>query len=149
MNLYSNIKREYPTQPLLGVSIMCWKQNQVLLIKRAQEPYKGLWSLPGGLIELGESLVEAAKRELQEETNITAQITEQLETFDSIQRDKGGKLKFHYVLVVFKAKFLAGDEIAKDDATEVKWYTIDQLINLKLTPNTKQCIERNIPTKSQ
>ena len=126
---------------------MCWKQNQVLLIKRGHEPYKGLWSLPGGLIELGESLVEAANRELHEETNITAQITEQLETFDSIQRDKTGKLKFHFVLVVFKAKYIAGDEFAKDDATEVKWYTTDELTNLRLTPNTKQRIEKYIPTK--
>ena len=140
--------RKYPAQPQLGISVMCWKKDQVLLIKRGQEPFKGQWSLPGGLVHLGETMAEAAVRELQEETCIHAEIKKQLETFDSILRDDSGKSKYHYVLVVFEAKYLSGIENARDDASEVEWYTITQLENLALTPNTKRRIEKYKPVNS-
>ena len=142
MHDQSITKRDYPTLPLLGVSIICWKHSQVLLVKRGNAPFKGRWSLPGGLVNLGETLTDAAKRELWEETNINAQITKQLETFDSIQKDKKGKIKFHYALVVFEAKYFSGEAHAQDDVSEVNWCSMDQVEKLKLTPNTKQRIEK-------
>lgn len=130
--------RSYPKHPLIGVCTLCWDGENMLVIKRGREPYKNHWALPGGLVELGETLDDAALRELSEETGVRAKIVGQLETFDSIQRDQEDKVASHFVLTVFEAEHLSGDAIAADDALAAKWCRPEELSSLLMTPGTHE-----------
>lgn len=130
------ISREYPPIPLVGVSVLCHHNGMALLVKRGKEPYLGHWSLPGGMVDLGEPLATAAARELMEETGITAELSGPVETFDSIQRDPDGKVKAHFILVVFMGSYCHGELKAADDAAEAGWFPLDRLDALLTTPGT-------------
>lgn len=130
--------RHYPTQPLVGVSTLCWNDEKILVIKRGREPYKNYWALPGGLVELGETLSDAALRELAEETGVRARINCHLDTFDSIQRDMNGRIKSHFVLTVFEADYLSGTAEAADDALAARWCDQGEITALKMTPGTQE-----------
>ena len=125
-----------PSCPTLGVSVACWRGNEVLLAKRGKAPSKGLWSLPGGHVELGERLAEAALRELGEETSVTAEIEGQVTSLDIIRHGDAGTVAVHYVIAVFKARWIAGEAVAGDDVAAVQWRTVDDLDDLDLTPGT-------------
>lgn len=131
-----SISRTYPRCPLLGVSALCYKQDQVLLIRRGKPPYQGHWSLPGGLVELGEPLRSAAERELHEETGIRADLGDPVDTFDSINKDETGVVVSHFVLVVFSGPYRSGRLRAADDAADASWVTPTQLDQLLTTPGT-------------
>ncbi len=108
------------------------------MIKRGREPYRNFWALPGGLVELGETLSNAALRELAEETGVHARITGHLDTFDSIQKDPTGRIKSHFVLTVFEADYLSGTAVADDDALAVRWCDREEISALKMTPGTQE-----------
>ena len=127
---------ERPTRPLLGVSIAVWRNGEVLLAQRGKEPSKGLWSIPGGHLELGETLEEAALRELREETAVQARIEAFSHFLDLIRRDENGNVTSHYVLAVFRAIWLSGEAVAGDDACAVQWRAPDNLDDLAMTPGT-------------
>jgi 8-oxo-dGTP diphosphatase len=139
------ISRLYPPVPLLGVSILCHHGDEVLLIKRSKPPYQDHWSLPGGLVEVGEELRAAAKRELAEETGATADLTVPVETFDSIERDGDGRVRSHFVLTVFCGPYLSGAVQAGDDALEAMWFHRDRLDGQLFTPGTPERILRLLP----
>ncbi|NNF77267.1 MAG: NUDIX hydrolase [Rhizobiales bacterium] len=125
-----------PSSPVLCVSVACWRGEEVLLAQRGKAPSLGLWSLPGGHVELGERLAEAALRELGEETAVTAEIEGLATTLDIIRHDDTGAVATHYLIAVFKARWLAGEPVAGDDAAAVQWRRTDDLDDLEMTPGT-------------
>lgn len=139
------MSRFYPDAPRVGVSVLCHDNGRVLLIKRGKDPFKGCWSLPGGLVELGEPLLEAARRELREETGVEADLFEPVETFDSIQFDDKGKVLTHFILTVFCGALRSGDAIAGDDASAIEWVQPEALDDRPTTPGTIERIRRHLP----
>jgi len=114
-------QREFPTQPLVGVGgIVIDGHGNVLLVKRGNEPRKGHWSIPGGLLELGESLVEGVKREILEETGLTVEPQAIVEVVDRIHKEDG-RVRYHYVIVDYWCTVLSGEPQAASDATELQW----------------------------
>ncbi|MFV3128140.1 NUDIX hydrolase [Niveispirillum sp. KHB5.9] len=113
-----------PTHPRVGVGCLVWKDGQVLLIRRGKPPGYGEWSLPGGSQELGETLFEAAEREVREETGVVARARSILTAVDNIVRDGDGTLRFHYTIVDVAADWLSGDPVPADDALDARWATL-------------------------
>lgn len=139
------MSRFYPDAPRVGVSVLCHRNGHALLIKRGKDPFKDHWSLPGGLVEVGETLVEAAERELMEETGVKAVLSAPVETFDSIQRDGDNEVVTHFVLTVFCGSFHSGDAVAGDDAAAIEWVHPENLGNRPTTPGTVERIRRLLP----
>ena len=139
------MSRYYPVAPRAGVSVLCHRDGRALLIKRGKDPYKDHWSLPGGLVELGETLVQAAERELMEETGIIAVLGDPVETFDSIQRDDDGKVLTHFILTVFCGTYHSGEAVAGDDAAAADWVGPDELDDRPTTPGTPDRVRRYMP----
>lgn len=113
--------------PIPAVIAMVIHDDKVLLVHRGKEPNKGRWGLPGGKIELGETITEAALRELKEETNITAKAGQILTAFDVIIRDDMHQTRHHYILIPVLCSYLDGTAKAASDATEARWFDIDKL----------------------
>jgi ADP-ribose pyrophosphatase len=127
--------------PRVGVSVALWKDDALLLVRRGRPPYAGLWSLPGGRVELGEALRAAAACELLEETGIVAEIGEPLDALDVIVTETGRPL-VHFALVVFGGRYLGGEAAAGDDAAAIVWARRDELPGLDLTPQMRTLIAR-------
>src|SRR3954463_16375398 len=118
------MSREYPKRPLLGVGAVVLRGDKVLLVCRAQEPCKGEWTFPGGLVELGETLRAAAERETYEETGIRVRAGDVLEVGESLGKDNGGRLRFHYSIIDVICRYVSGSPRAGDDVSEVAWIPI-------------------------
>ena len=131
-------------RPQAGVSVCVVRDGRALLVQRSRQPLRGLWSLPGGHIEWGETLREAALRELAEETAVEADICMLLDSVDVIHRDQAGAIQYHYVLTTFGATWRAGEARAGSDAAAVCWTASDDLDGLPMTPGTDQLIRRAI-----
>jgi len=129
-------------RPQAAVSTCLWRGREVLLVRRGKPPKQGLWSLPGGMIEPGERLVEAAARELAEETGLEADYGEVADAVEVIVKDDDGGLSRHIVIVMFNARYLSGEPQAGDDAADVCWVDMADLGNLDLTHGTRAVIER-------
>jgi ADP-ribose pyrophosphatase YjhB (NUDIX family) len=115
--------REYPDRPWVGVGIVVWRGDEILLVRRAKPPRLGEWSIPGGAQSLGETVFEAAIREVREETGVTIRPTGIITVVDSVIRDAIQRPRFHYTLVEVSADWVAGDAVAADDVDEVRWAT--------------------------
>ncbi|MGE3831562.1 MAG: NUDIX hydrolase, partial [Parvibaculaceae bacterium] len=126
--------------PRLGVSAAIWRDGKVLLAQRGKEPLKGIWSLPGGSVELGEEVRKAALRELKEETGIEADLAGVVDVADVIRRDASGAVTFHYAVVCFAGRWTAGEAVAGDDAMAVAWATSDEMPRFALTQGTAKII---------
>jgi 8-oxo-dGTP diphosphatase len=118
--------REYPDRPVVGVGGVVVDNGRALIVKRAHEPRKGEWSLPGGIVELGETLVEAARREIKEETGLDVEVGEVLEVFDRVHR-LDGRIQYHFVIVDYLCRPIGGTLQAGDDAEGVAWVTADEI----------------------
>ena len=129
-------KSEYPTEPRVAVGAVVFNDNKVLLVRRAQPPSQDLWAIPGGRVEIGETLQEAAEREILEETGITITAREPIYTFDYIDRDKSGRTRFHYVIVDLKADYVRGNPRAGDDAADARWISSEEISALKVSTKT-------------
>ncbi|HUV61337.1 MAG TPA: NUDIX hydrolase [Thermoplasmata archaeon] len=132
--------REYPKRPLVGVGVVTIKDGKILLVKRAFEPGAGKWSIPGGLVEVGERLSEAGERETEEETGVKVQILELINAFDMIEADTDGKVRYHYVLVDFLARPTGGDEKVSEEVTELKWATYETAKGMDLTKTARRAL---------
>ncbi len=114
------MQREYPLAPLVGVGAVVVDQGRVLLVRRGTEPMKGRWSLPGGLLELGESLTEGIVREVREETGLEVEPVELIELLDRIHRE-GERVRYHYVIADYLCRVSGGELLAASDADDVRW----------------------------
>lgn len=126
------------TPKLASVAVVQHK-GQALLVKRKNNPNAGLWGFPGGHLELGETGLECAARELLEETGVTAKPLKYLTNIDLIQRNDDGSIAFHYLLAVVHCQYLKGEPVAADDALDAAWFSIAQIVEneIALTPNVK------------
>src|SRR3954467_13358499 len=138
------MRREYPKRPLLGVGAVVLRGDQVLLVCRAQEPCKGEWTFPGGLVELGETLRQAAEREPYEETGIRIRAGEVLEVVDSLVKGTGGRLRFHYSIVDVVCKYLAGSPRPGDDVSEVAWVHVKEALRMPLAGVTAKVLRKAV-----
>jgi 8-oxo-dGTP diphosphatase len=117
------ISREYPDRPWVGVGVVVWRGDEILLVRRAKPPRLGEWSIPGGAQSLGETVFEAAIREVREETGIVIRPTGIVTVVDSIIREAEQRPQFHYTLVEVSAEWVTGEAIAADDVDDVRWAT--------------------------
>jgi ADP-ribose pyrophosphatase YjhB (NUDIX family) len=114
------MRREFPDAPLVGVGAVVVDEGRVLLVRRGSEPMKGRWTLPGGLVELGEPLEAAVIREVREETGLAVEPLELIELLDRIHRE-GGRVRFHYVVADYLCRVTGGELRAASDADAVRW----------------------------
>ena len=135
------MSRLYPSQPVVGVGVVVWRDDRVLLIKRGKPPRTGQWSLPGGAQKLGETLAQAAAREVGEETGIEIELGEIIATLDLIDRDDDGRVRHHYTLVDFVAEGLQADLRAGDDAMDARWFGRGEIDQLDLWSETIRIID--------
>ncbi len=121
----------YPDAPRVAVGAVVFYQNKVLLVLRGQAPAKGMWAIPGGGVELGETLQAAAEREVMEETGLRIEAGEVIHTFDGIQRDESGRVKYHYVIVDLLARALNPTQPLRpsDDVSDAGWFTLSEMEN--------------------
>ena len=134
-------KRQYPDRPMVGVGAVVIKDGKILVVKRAFEPGAGKWSVPGGLVELGEKLSEACARETEEETGLKVEALELIDVYDMIDNDEKGKIRYHYVLADYLAKPVGGLEKTSVEVTDMKWVTYEQAKAMDLTRTARKALE--------
>lgn len=134
--------REYPAHPLVGASVVIRKKNSVLLVKRANEPGRGLWGVPGGLVNVGEKVYDAALREVKEETGLTVKIEGILDVVDYISRDSEDKVQYHYVIVDFLGHPISGRLKAASDSLDSRWVDMKNVKNYKMTRTLRNLFKR-------
>jgi mutator protein MutT len=134
--------RRYPQRPLVGVGAIIFRENEVLLIRRSNPPGRGKWSLPGGLVELGERLEDAVKREVFEEAGLEVRVIDLVTALDRVILDREGRIEYHYILLDFLCEITNGNVSAGTDADECRFVVIDDLPRFELTRGTLEVIKR-------
>ncbi len=137
------MNRLYPEQPLIGIGAVIICNGKILLEKRKSEPGKGKWSIPGGLVELGESAEQTVIREVKEETNLEVEEPKLVDVVNSVTLDKDGEIKYHFVIVDYFVKLKGGTLKAADDAAELRWVTFDKVKKYDLTKSFRDFFKRN------
>jgi ADP-ribose pyrophosphatase YjhB (NUDIX family) len=132
--------REYPAQPLVGVGVVVLRGRAVLLVRRGRPPAQGSWSLPGGLLEVGETGAQGAAREVAEETGLSVELGPLLTVVERIDRDEAARVRYHYVLLEYLAFWQAGEPLAADDAADAIWASVDDLESFTLWSKTVEVI---------
>jgi 8-oxo-dGTP diphosphatase len=135
--------REYPDNPLVGVGAVVIRDSRVLLILRGTPPLMGEWSLPGGVLECGETLREAAVREAREETGLVVEAADMLGVYERVIRDEG-RVRYHYVLIDFLCHPVGGELKAGSDAADVRWFTRDELPSLNLAYDASDVVNKGL-----
>ncbi len=136
------MQREFPELPLVGIGAIIIEGDRVVLVKRAHPPIQGQWSIPGGVLEIGEMVREAAVREAREETGLIVEPGELLGVYDRILRDPGDRVQYHYVLIDYLCRAVGGELLAASDAAEVRWFTREELPKLSLAEDTLEVIQK-------
>ncbi len=131
---------DYPKYPRVAVGAVVFKDEKVLLVKRGNAPAKGKWAIPGGRVNLGETLQEAVRREIIEETGITVDPGKPILVFDPIIRDEEGRIVFHYVIIDYEARYVSGEIQPGDDAEDVRWVSRQQLRTIDVNSRTKELL---------
>jgi len=135
------MRREYPDSPLVGVGAIIVEAERVLLVKRGHPPLLGEWSIPGGVLELGEALEDAVVREAWEETGLTVETAGLLGVYDRVLRDADERTLYHYVLVDYLCHRVSGEPQAAGDAAEVSWFSQEEIARLSLPKDTAAVIQ--------
>jgi ADP-ribose pyrophosphatase len=128
--------------PQVAAAAVVIKDSKVLLVKRASAPNKGLWAIPGGSVELGETLQQAAEREIREETGLTVKAGEPMNVFDFIERDEACAVRFHYVIVDVAAVYISGEITPADDAADAGWFGVEELKGIEVSSNTAELLKK-------
>ncbi len=135
-------RNEFPDRPVPAVSALVFRDRDVLLVKRADEPSRGLWSPPGGSLEIGETVEEAAAREALEETGVTVRPTRAVDARDVILRDQRGRVRWHYVLFAVLCDYVSGEPFPGSDAANARFLPLKDLGEYELTPSARDALER-------
>jgi 8-oxo-dGTP diphosphatase len=143
------VKREFPEFPLVGVGSIIIEDDRVLLVKRAHPPIQGQWSIPGGVLEVGELVREAAVREAREETGLIVEPGDLLGVYDRVLRNDEKRVQYHYVLIDFLCRRVGGELLAASDAAEVRWFTREELPAQKLAEDTQDVIRKGFAKLGQ
>ena len=139
------MSREYPDRPFVGVgAVIVDEAARVLLVKRRFEPLAGQWSLPGGAVDVGETLEACIMRELREETGLDVEVGPVIEVFDRIMRDAAGRVQYHYVLVDYVCRPSGGTLTAASDVSDVAWVETGELAEFGLTDKATAVIGQGI-----
>ncbi|HHY56613.1 MAG TPA: NUDIX hydrolase [Chloroflexi bacterium] len=137
------VRRHYPDAPLVGVAAAVFDPaGRVLLVQRGRPPRAGSWGLPGGLLEVGETLVAGVQREVREECGVEIAVGAVAGVFEPITRDAAGRVEYHYVVVDFWARWVSGEARAQDDAAAVAWVPLDALDAYELAPDSRRVVEQ-------
>ena len=137
------MKRMYPDQPIVGIGVVVVRDCKIALIKRGNEPSKGKWTIPGGLVELGESVESAVIREAKEETCLDVEDPELIDVVGNVDRDEYGKIKYHYVIIDYLVHVKAGTIQAASDAEELRWVQFDEVEAYNLTASFRLFFRQN------
>ena len=132
------MRREYPAAPIVAVGVIIRRDDQILLIRRAKEPAKGCWTFPGGAVELGEPLADAARREAREETGLEVEIGEVATVIDNVIHDEAGRVRYHYVIVDYFARPAGGSLQSATDVSDARWFRLADLADLDMTEKAGQ-----------
>ena len=127
------MKREYPAAPVVAVGAIILHQDRIVLIKRDKEPSKGRWTFPGGAVELGESLEDAVRREVLEETGLHVELGEVAMVLDHVVRSEAGAVRYHYIIVDYYARPVGGALRPGSDVSDARWVGLDDLDGLDIT----------------
>lgn len=138
--------RHYPPRPILGASVAVFRGGKVLLARRGRPPLQDFWSLPGGVVEIGEEVAEAAARELMEETGVSAEIVGPAGYVDVIRRDEAGEIARHFVVIALAARHLSGEAVCGDGTAEVRWAGLDEIDGLPLTDGAADLVRKAAET---
>lgn len=145
-NIIFMANKQYPDAPRVAVGAVVLHQDKVLLVLRGQAPAKGMWAIPGGSVELGEPLAQAAEREVMEETGLWIRAGRVVHTFDAIQRDEAGQVEYHYVIVDLLAEALEPDQPLQpaDDVADAAWFSLAELLrsDLQVSPATRELLQK-------
>ena len=136
--------RQYPDHPLLGVGAVIVHNGHVLLVRRANPPLKGEWSIPGGLVETGETIKEALVREVREETGLEIEPVKLVEVFERILRDEESRVQYHFVLIDYLCRVVQGEALAASDVSELSWASADELETYSVAEETCRVIREAI-----
>ncbi len=136
-------KRDYPDRPFVGVGVVIWRDDKVLLVKRGKAPRLNEWSIPGGAQHIGETLKAAALREVREETCLTIELKELIDVVDAIFPDQSGAVRNHYTLIDFSARWVSGEAAPGDDVSEIAWATLERLGEFDMWDETERIIRQS------
>ena len=137
------MSREYPTRPIVGVGALILRDGKLLLVKRGSQPGQGKWSIPGGLVELGENVQDAMMRETKEEVNLEVEPVKLMDVFDSITRDGQGRVQYHFVVINFLVRVVGGGLKTASDILEARWVPIDEVEKCDLTEYFRVFFEKH------
>lgn len=135
--------REYPPQPLIGLGAIVWKDGKVLMVQRGRPPRQGIWSLPGGLQLLGETVADGIRREIREETGVEIELLGLVEVVDSVQQDPAGQVLYHFTIIDYAARWRSGIAVAGDDAAAVAWMDPAEMHTFDTWGETARVIEKS------
>ncbi len=137
------MKRLYPDQPIVGIGVVIVSEGKIVLAQRGNEPGKGKWTIPGGLVELGESIEDTVIREAKEETCLDVEKPQLIDVVDNVEYDEAGKIKYHYVIVDYFVSVKSGELKAASDAVDLRWVPFDEVEKYDLTASFREFFRHN------
>jgi len=139
------LRREYPDHPIVGVGAVILEGGKILLVKRGASPGKGKWSIPGGVVEVGENVREAVIRETREESGLNVRIImdEPMDALDSIKIDEDGRVKYHFIILPFLVKVEGGELKPADDVIEARWVPLKEVDKYNLTESFRNFFRKH------
>jgi len=140
--LVVQVRRRYPQQPVVAVGAVVLREGRILLARRGKKPHYGRWSLPGGVVRLGENLREAVKRELYEECSLEVEVEDAAEVVEQLIADEAGHVQYHYVIIDYLASWKRGELTLSQEVLEARWVTPGELARYDLTDGTLEVIQR-------
>ncbi len=133
--------REYPSQPVVGVGAVIVREGKILLVKRGNEPNRNMWSIPGGIVKVGESLIEALKREVEEEVGLKVEVGDVACVSEEII-EEDGRIRFHYVIIDFFADVVGGELKPDSDALDARWVPLEEIDSLNVVEFVRKLVDR-------